>query len=220
LINGTAALTTTSSSVGSETLTATYTAGGNFGGSTSAALTLGVTNPVTLTLNPYAVSIAPGASGTITVTASPAIGFTGAITFVCTSPVTYITCSLTPASQTISGTTAVQSTATLNVAATVSKLGPAMQTGGSRTTTYAFLLPVGTFTLLSLARGRRNFRKLLLMYAVYLNLGVIVGITGCGGSSTPSPSAPTAPSGTQVVSITAKSATVTQTIQVTVNIGR
>jgi polygalacturonase len=220
LTNGTATLTTTPSSVASEMLTATYAANGNFGGSTSAALTLGVTNPVTLTLNPYAVSIAPGASGTITVTASPAIGFTGAITFACTSPVTYITCSLTPASQTISGTTAVQSTATLNVAATVSKVGPAMQTGGSRTTTYAFLLPVGTFTLLSLARGRRNFRKLLLMYAVYLNLGVIVGITGCGGSSTPSPSAPTAPSGTQVVSITAKSATVTQTIQVTVNIGR
>ena len=66
---GTAALTATSNSVGSETLTATYTASGNFGGLTSAALTLGVTNPVTLTLNPYAVSIAPGASGTITVAA-------------------------------------------------------------------------------------------------------------------------------------------------------
>ncbi len=43
------------------------------------------------------------------VTASPAIGFTGAITFACTSPVAYITCTLTPAAQTISGTTAVQS---------------------------------------------------------------------------------------------------------------
>ena len=218
LTNGTATLTTMPGSVGSDTLTATYAASGNFGGSTSPALTLGVTNPVMLTLSPYAISIAPGASGTTTVTASPAIGFTGAITFACTSPVTYISCSLTPASQTISGTTAVQSTLTLNVAATVSKLEPSMQPVATRTMAYAFLLPVGAFTLLGLARRGRNYRKLSLMFALYLSVGVIVGVTGCGGS-TPAPTTPAAPSGTQVISITAKSAAVTQTIQLTVNIG-
>jgi polygalacturonase len=218
LTNGTAALTTTPSSVASETLTATFTANGNFGGSTSTALTLSVSNPVTLTLNPYAVSIAPGASGTATVTASPAIGFSGAITFACTSPVAYITCSLTPASQTISGTAAVQSTMTLNVAATLSKLEPVMQPGVSRTMAYAFLLPAGVFAL-GLARGRKNVRKfsLMFMFVLYLSVGAVVGMAGCSGKPTPTPSAP---SETQVVSITAKSATVTQTIQITVNIGR
>jgi polygalacturonase len=217
LTNGTATLTATSSSVGPETLTASYTANGNFGGSTSAALMLGVSNPVSLTLSPYAISIAPGASGMTTVTASPAIGFTGAITFACTSPVAYITCSLNPASQTISGTTAVQSTVTLNVAATMSKLEPTIAPGASKTTAYAFLLPLGAFALLGFARKGRGLRKLSLVFALGLSLSAIVGITGCGGSSTPTTS--TAPSGTQVVSITAKSAAVTQTIQVTVNIG-
>jgi polygalacturonase len=217
LTNGIATLTTTSSSVGSETLTASYAANGNFGASTSPALMLGVSNPVSLTLSPYAIAIAPGASGMTTVTASPAIGFTGAITFACTSPVAYVTCSLNPASQTISGTTAVQSTVTLNVAATMSRLEPTLPQQTSKTTAYAFLLPLGAFALLGFARKGRGLRKLSLVFALCLGLSVIVGIIGCGGSSTPS--TPTAPSGTQVISITAKSAAVTQTIQVTVNIG-
>jgi hypothetical protein len=178
---------------------------------------LGISNPVSLTLSPYAIAIAPGASGMTTVTASPAIGFTGAITFACTSPVAYITCSLNPASQTINGTTAVQSTVTLNVAATMSKLEPTLPQQTSKTTAYAFLLPLGAFALLGFARKGRGLRKLSLVFALCLSFSAIVGITGCGGSSTPSK--PTAPSGTQVVSITAKSAAVTQTIQVTVNIG-
>jgi hypothetical protein len=214
-------LTTTSSTIGSETLTATYSAIGNFGGSTSAPLILSVTNPITLTLSPLAVSIAPGSSGTVTVTASPAIGFTGAVTFTCTSPVAYITCSLNPASQTISGTAAVQSTITLNVAATLSKLEPATPPGASKETAYAFLLPLGAFALLGFARGARGLRKLSLGFALCLSIGTIVGIAGCGGGSTPTPATttPAAPSGTQVVTITAKSALVTQTIPVTVNIG-
>jgi Glycosyl hydrolases family 28/Bacterial Ig-like domain (group 3) len=217
LSNGTASLTITSNSVALETLTAVYAANGNFGGSTSPALTLAVTNPVTLALSSYAVSIAPGSSGTSTVTASPATGFTGAITFGCTSPVSYITCSLTPASQTISGTTAVQSTVTLNVAATLSKVERTSPAGDSRTKTFAFLLPAGAFALFGFARKRRNHTKLSHLLALCLSIGAIAGVVGCGGS--PTPSSPTAPATTQVISISAKSATATQTILVTVNIG-
>jgi polygalacturonase len=220
LNNGTAMLTTTSTTVGSETLTASYTPSGNFAGSTSAALMLSVTNPLILTPSPFAVSIAPGASGTVTITASPAIGFTGAVNFACASPVSYITCSLTPASQTIGGTTAVQSTLTLNVAASVTQLKPAARPGVAGTTVYALLLPFGAFALLGFARGR-SLRKLSLLFALCLSIGFITSVMGCSGGSTPAPipNKPTAPSGTQVVSVTAKSALATQTIQVTVNIG-
>jgi polygalacturonase len=221
LTNGTAMLTTTSSVVGSETITATYNATGNFGASTSTALMLGFTNPITLTLSPNAVSIVPGASGTVIVTAAPATGFSGAISFACTSPVAYITCALTPSSQTISGTTAVQSNLTLNVAETVSSLDPATDPRIAGTASYALLLPFGTFALLGFVRGRKSLHELLLLFVLCLGLGAIAGIAGCGGSSTPTPTPnkPTAPSGTQVVTISAKSATTTQTIQVTVNIG-
>jgi hypothetical protein len=207
-----------SSVIGTETITAAYNATGNFGGSSSAPLMLAITNPIALTLSPLAVSIAPGASRTVTVTAAPAPGFNGAISFACSSPVAYITCSLTPASQTISGTTAVQSTLTLNVATTVSRLEPPMRFGDAGKTVYAILLPFSALGLLGFVRQRKKLRKISLLSGLCLSVGFIAGVTGCGGS-TPAPSKSTAPSGTQMVTITAKTAAATQTIQVTVNIG-
>jgi hypothetical protein len=208
-----------SSVVGSETITAAYNATGNFGASTSAALMLSFVNPITLTLSPSSISIAPGGSGMVTVAALPATGFVGPVDFACTSPVAYIACSLSSASQTISGATAVQSTLTLNVAATVSTLGPSMRRGFSITSAYAFLIPVGAFALLGFSRGRRSLHGLRLLSVLCLCVYAIVGITGCGSSTPPAANKPVAPSGTQVVMVTAKSATTTQTIQVTVNIG-
>lgn len=218
LTNGTASLTSMSSVIGTETITAAYNATGNFGGSSSAPLMLAITNPIALTLSPLAVSIAPGASGTVTVTAAPAPGFNGAISFACSSPVAYITCSLTPASQTISGTTAVQSTLTLNVATTLSRLEPPMRFGDAGKTACAILLPFSALGLLGFVRQRKKLRKISLLSGLCLSVGFIAGVTGCGGS-TPAPSKSTAPSGTQMVTITAKTAAATQTIQVTVNIG-
>jgi polygalacturonase len=219
LTNGTATLTTTSSTVGLETITATYSATGNFGGSTSAALMLGVTNPLTLTLSADAVSIAPGTSGNVTVSAAPAIGFTGAITFSCSSPVAYVTCSLNPSSQTISGTIAAQSTLTLNVASTLSDLKPVTKPETLGKTAYALLFPLGVFAFLGFVKRGKRLRRLSLLVALCLSVGF--GISGCGGSTpaTTTTTKPTAPTGTQAVTITAKSAAATQTIQVTVNIG-
>jgi Glycosyl hydrolases family 28/Bacterial Ig-like domain (group 3) len=215
LTNGTATVTTTSNTVGSETITAAYSAMGNFGGSTSAPLTLSFTNPLSLSLSATAISITPGGSGTVTLSAAPAIGFTGAVTFTCSSPVAYVTCSLNPSSQTISGTAAAQSVVTLNVASTVSKTG--QEDRGL--IAYAVLLPFGTFVLFGVTRKRKVARKLSLM--CMLCAVVAAGITGCGGggSSSTTTTKPVAPSGSQVVTITAKSAPATQTTQVTVNIG-
>ncbi len=217
LANGTATLTTASSTVGSETLTARFGGGGNFAGSTSEALMLGVTAPLTLTVNPGAVAIAPGGSTTVTVTATPATGFAGAVSFACTSPVAYITCSLSPASQTVGGTTAVQSTVTLSVASTVSSLDPAMRQGTLERASYAMLLPFGAFALFGLTRRRRGKSGLPALFAVCLGMGMMAAVSGCGGSSTPP--ANSATTGAHAISITAVAGTVTQTAQVTVLIG-
>ena len=218
LNNGTAALVTTSSSVGTETISAVYSATGNFGGSTSATLTLSVINPVTLTLSPSAVSIAPGAMGTAMVTAAPATGFAGAVGFSCSSPVGYVTCSLNPASQSITGTTPVQSTITVNVASTMSELEPKDRRPATGQLSYALLLPLGMFPMLGFTvRGR--LRGLLLLAALCVLAGTMSGISGCGGGTKPPTTTQTAPSGTQAITITAKSAAATQTIQLTVNIG-
>jgi len=216
LTNGAATLAVTSNSVGSETITAAYGASGNFAGSTSAALMLAVTTPVALTLSASTISVAPGASGSVTISAAPATGFSGAITFACSSPVAYVTCSPTSPSQTITATAAVQSTVTVSVASTVSTLEPTRLWQASGTTAYALLLPFGALSLLGFAK---RGRVLPLLVALCLSASLLVGISGCGGGSTPTTNQPAAPSGTQVVSITAKSASATQTVQLTVNIG-
>jgi polygalacturonase len=212
LSNGTATIAVTPNTVGPETLTATYGAAGNFGTSTSEALTLSVTSPVALSLNFYAVTIAPGATGSITVAAAPIAGFTGAVAFTCTSPVAYITCSLTPASQTISGTASVQSILNLNVASTVSAVNPSFQPERS-TAAYALLMPLGAFTLLGLVKRRASAYKSALL-VLCLAISLLAGVTGCSGGSSPS----TAPTGSQVVTVTATSGSLKQSVQVTVNI--
>jgi hypothetical protein len=105
---------------------------------------------------------------------------------------------------------------TLNVASTLSDLKP--ETSGK--TAYAFLFPLGAFAFLDVMRRGKRLRSFSLVVALCLSLGIVAGISGCGGS-TPATNTtkPTAPSGTQVVTVTAKSAAATQTIQVTVNIG-
>jgi large repetitive protein len=218
LSNGTAVLMMTFSALGTEMITAVYSATGTFGASTSAVLPLSVTNPVTLTLSPASVSIAPGATGTVTVTAAPASGFTGAVAFSCSSPVAYITCSLNPASQTITGTTSVQSAITVNVASTVSQLELKDQRHATRQASYALFLPAGFFALFGFATKRR-LRGLPLLVALCLIVGMVSGISGCGGGSKPSTPTQTPPSGTQVVTVTAKSVAATQTMQLTINIG-
>jgi len=213
LANGTASLTFAFSAIGSQTLTVAYNASGNFGSSNSAALTLAVVTPLTLALSPASVTIAPGASGTTTISATPAIGFSGTVTFSCSSPVAYVACSLSPSSQTISGTAAVQSTLTVDVATIVSQATPANETGRI---VYGLLLPVGAFSLLGLRGAKRRSRGGMLVWVMCLSLGAI-GVVGCGGGS--GPSKPPAPSGSQVVTVTVQSGAVMQTAQVTVNIG-
>jgi hypothetical protein len=213
LNNGTAMFTTSSNAVGSATISAVYNGAGNFGGSTSTAMTLNFTNPLILSLSASTVSIAPGGSGTVTVSAAPAIGFTGAVTFSCSSPVAYVTCSPNPSSQTITGTAAAQSAITLNVASTVSET----RRENRGLIAYALLFPLGTFVLATATRRRKAVRSLSLM-CLLLAIAA-AGITGCGGGSPATTTKPIAPSGSQVVTITAKSAAATQTTQVTVNIG-
>jgi hypothetical protein len=161
----------------------------------------------------YAVSIAPGATGSVMVAATPSAGFTGPVTFTCTSPVAYITCALTPSSQTISGTTTVQSTLTLTVASTVSGLNRLLRPA-SASITYGFLIPLGAFALLGLVRREASIWRLRL-FALCVGITVLAGVTGCSGGST---STKTAAPGVSQVVVTATSGALTQSVQLTVNV--
>ena len=109
---------------GANTITATYSGDANYTGSTG---TVVVSVVAGLSISGTTIAqITAGASGTSTVTVTPSAGFTGAVTLTCSvagpmGAVSIPTCSYSPASVTIAGTTAA--TSTLTVATTSAAIG-------------------------------------------------------------------------------------------------
>jgi len=118
---GTATYSTTTLSVGTDSITAQYGGNATFAGSTSAAVSVIVGTPAfTLSLSPSSISVASGGSGTSTVTVTPVFGFASAISFTCSGLPAYATCTFSPATVTPGGSAA--STTTLTIATNVASV--------------------------------------------------------------------------------------------------
>lgn len=180
------------------------------------AINLGNSGPITFT-----AGATSGNTSTLTVT--PVNAYAGAVTLACSvttvpsGAVDPVTCAVTPASVTLSGTSV--STATLTISST------------TRTTASLFVPTFGgvggTVLAISLfcfvpGRRRRQWSGLFLL-TLLISLGALAG---CSGSSTPSSSSTGTPTptgttaGAYVVTVTATpagAATQTVTVDVTVN---
>jgi Bacterial Ig-like domain (group 3) len=186
LSNGTASFTTTAlSSAGSQTITAAYGGDANDGAS-SGSVTQKVVAPVTIgpgTGDSTSLTVSSGQSVTTQVSLAGAAGFSGSVKFSCTGLPMNASCSFSPASVTVSGTTAATTMLTVSTAAT------AMASDGESAralTVLACGLPLlGLLTLLPVARGRR----LLLCVGFVLFISV-ASLTGCGGGSSGNNTAP------------------------------
>jgi hypothetical protein len=215
---GIATLTVSNLAVGSYSLTASFPTGGNYTGSTSSAAALSVVAPVTLGLSPTSLSLAAAASGTSTLMVTPALGYTGAVTLACMSPVTYVTCTVTTP-VTITGTTPATATVSINVAATASlhypQIGPR---SNHDETVFARFLPLAALLLLPLLRRRKLLgRRALSLFALLLvALTTTFATTGCGSSSPSAQALP--PAGPQTITITATASGTPVTTTLTVNI--
>lgn len=208
---GTATTTVSGLAPGTYNFTAVYAGAGNSGAVTSAPQTLTVVAPVSLSLAPPALTVAPGASASSTLTILPAGGYTGPVTVACSSPVAYLTCSAT-APAAITGTSAVTSTITVTLAATLAGMVRPVVGAAQQGFSYAVLLPLGALLLLPLVVRRR--RGLRLLTLVLMLAGISAAMTGCGSSKS-GPAIP--PPGTQAVTITvtAGATAVTTTLNVT-----
>jgi hypothetical protein len=222
-LNGTATATytTTALPVGTDSITAFYGGDTNFAGSTSAAISVIVGTPAfSLSLSPSSVTIASGASGSSTVTETPAFGFASAISFTCSGLPAYATCSFSPASVTPSGSTA--STTTLTIATNVATAslrknlpGP----GPNEPNPLLCILPLGVVGLLGIRRRHRTLSNLLSVWnlsalAVLLLALMSGALMGCGSSG----SSTKTPAGTSTVTITASGGGQTQTATLSVTI--
>lgn len=101
---GVATYTTNSLTAGTHSLTAIYSGGGEFAGSTSAVLAQMVTAPAfTLSANPASATVAAGQRASTTITFAPVGGFTGTIAFTCSGLPREAACDFSPASLTADG---------------------------------------------------------------------------------------------------------------------
>jgi hypothetical protein len=212
---GTAALTWMFSSLGSHSITATYSGDTNYATSAAAAITVTVTSSGSFTIGGTAVTATAGASGTSTITVTPTGGFTGTVNVTCPamSLPLGVTCSPNPLP--INVTTAAAATGQLTVAvAAPAAMGATASLAPATRTIYAagmlptkgakgwWMLSAGTglaAIILLLLPGQKRFRA-----ALGLGLVCLLSFTlGCGGYSGGGGGGPVA----TVTHITATSAT-------------
>jgi len=199
--SGTAQLTTIGLAIGSHTLIATYSGDTNYSSASSTAQTVNVVAPYTPSISPTSLTAKiGGAAVTATVSITPpAAGNTGTVTLLCVSPTKYVICTLSPASVTLSGTSAVTSTMSVSVAATTSDARPVgVRPWGAAVTALAALL------MLPFAR-RRSLRALLCLVVMLAAVTGMIGCAGGGASSTATGSAP--PTGSLTLTLSATQGT-------------
>ncbi len=234
--SGIAALSTTTLPVGTDAVTATYAAAGNFAASTSPPATLTVTAapvkpPATYTLgaSPTSLTVQVGQTASTTLTVTPTGGYSGTIAWSCSNLPANASCAFAQNQVTLSGNDQIVSVA-LNIATTQQAENHAPQSPLNPTLfALAFWWPGGLTGLALFLRKRilhqkqSSWQLCLLLVCV---CAFAAGLSGCGsssgmgssgGTSTP-PSTPAPPTTAQVtVTATGTSGTAvsTQTVILT-----
>jgi large repetitive protein len=202
---GVATYTWTAGTVGTDSITASAAASGNFAASVSTAHALNVVNSVALLANPSSITVTHGTSGTAAFSVQPGGGFAGPVTLTCVTSAPYVTCLLPSSVVSIGGGAATQVTATVGVNETTAALDHSKSGAGIG---WALLGPLG---LVGLAAVRRKVRVLAVLFVVLT--GVALGaVSGCASN------AGTVPSGMQTLVVSGVGGGATQTLTITVNI--
>jgi len=220
-------LTITTTSLTPPTLYA-ITVTGSAGGSTLTVpvnlSVLAVTPAYTLSdTTPNPSSVHAGSAATATVTATPISGYSGTVTFSCSTISPTVTpapvCSFNPATVTVTNSAAASSTLT------ISTTGPSATSLHRSTIFYALWLPLPALALIGagLSTTRRLWKKLLGWLLVGMIVSGIMVTIGCGNSTRTSSSVTSTPKNTYTFTISAidqnkvAPSNGTQSISLTVN---
>jgi uncharacterized repeat protein (TIGR03803 family) len=165
-----------------------------------------------VSVNPTALTIAAGQTGTAMFTVTPSNGFNSQVNFSCTGLPSEATCAFSPASVTPTGSNPVTSTLTI----TTTGASAGMRTRSSLGLIYAFLFPgVGMVFTVGIRRRHALRRSQVIVLMALLLLAA--WLTSCGGSSSTGGNLGTQP-GTSTVTVTATAGTMSQTATLTVTI--
>ena len=223
LVNGTATYTTSTLSVGSHVITASFQGSAAYAASTGTITQ--VVNPATFTLtdngaSSFALTVVRGSTGSTIISVNPTASFAGTVTLSCTGLPANATCYFFNPTLTFTGTGGAQTSAlridtyTLTSAARAAQLVRNDSPFGARLT-FAFALP--GLLLAGFGARSRKLRKNPLMMVAFLLIGLAgaATLTGCGTSNQNSL---TAAAGTYTVNVVATSGTQTQTLPITLTI--
>ena len=218
LAAGAASYSTSALTVGTHSITVSYSGDSIFasGVSTAQTVIINVAPAVTFAALPTSLTIVHGATGTIVITGTPVGGYTGTATFSCGPLPTAASCTFAPTSLVFSGSNTAQST-TLTIATSLTTAGYNLIPGFHTATGIVaalLLFPLG------FARRRKQFGRYLngaiLMAMITLSSAALLGLTGCSSSAGPTTTTTPAGSYSIVVTITAPNANSTITLPVTV----
>jgi subtilase family serine protease len=214
--------TTSSTAVGTYSLTVTAVGGGL---THTAALSLTVTAPPTpdfqAGVSPSSLTLTAGTTanvGTSTLTISALNGFTGTVSLTCTvASLPGTTCSVLPASLTNSGTATV--TVTAPTTRTVDLRPPKLFPHFFPWTDGTFAIAMGLMLAGKRERTSKKTKMAILAVMLILAIAIMIGCGGGGSSTTSSSSGGTPVTGTGTVTVTAISGSLSHsaTITVTVN---
>jgi hypothetical protein len=211
--SGSAGLQISTLSVGSHSITAQYSGDANYAGSASSPVAVNVANAPNAD---YAINfptnssiVKAGSSASYTVNITTTNGFGGTVNFACPSGLPSLTtCSFTPSSVTVSGNSGSSALSISTTAPTAATPAP----GLSSRLTGAGLFALG-MVLAGLAGRKRRLLQSALMLVVVL--GLLVGLSSCGGGGSNVQHNPGTPAGTYTVTVSATSGTTTHQTTIT-----
>lgn len=236
---GTATLATTLLPVGNDSVSASFLGTTSYATSTSSSSTVvvsAVTAPsYSISANPTSVSIAQGATGSITLTFTPVGGYSGTVLLSCGNLPSFVTCAFTqggtadstvvmsgnnqPVTVILTISTNV-STARLN-ALPGSRPNSPQSPAAPLLTAMVFWLPGGMAGIVAFSR-RRKFtgknRWLPLCLIGLVALALAAGLSACGGSGSVTPSGATTITVTATPSTGSNPSSSSQTLTLTITI--
>jgi len=139
-----------------------------------------------MTPSSSSANVAPGQTATYSVSVSPAGGFAQTVAVSCTGAPAQSTCSVSPSTVTLNGSTATTVTVTVTTAGSSAKsaLSAALPPASGRLAIWLGLLGLPTLMVLGSFGVRNRNRRLGCALALVCLLSLSIASPGCGGGST------------------------------------
>ncbi len=217
---GKATIAVAFANAGSAPVTVSYSGDANYAAATiSVPQTVTADFAVTPPSTGAAIAVASGQSGTSQISIAGAAGYTGTVTLSCTGLPAAASCSFSPASLNLAGTTAQSATLTVSTGGSSTARMALPEVGGGLKTLACGIF-AGSLLLMWPGRRKRTFCRAMWssgMLAVALAALILVP-TGCGGSSSSKPAGSSTPAGTYPFSVVATSGTTVLTTSYTLTV--